>query len=398
MTISEEYASYINHLRFETLPDEVVAKTKQLILDSIGCAIAGTSSDTRQVLSKYIPYYEAERGCSVFSFNRRYSPDVAMLSNGVMSHSYDFDDCHNASLTHPASILVACLLSLGELSKFSGRDAIAAFVGGYEIAVRLGMAATPLGQYTRGFHPTGTVGTLGAAALCGKVMGLDVEQLTNALGVAGSCASGLMEWTADGAMTKRLHSGLAARSGFLAASLAKHGFTGPKTVIEGKQGFLNAFGSVIVFDKLTLGLGKTYETLDSQIKLYACNSGFHTSIEALLRILNEHKIAAEDIEAVSAGIRTGTKLTTASDENYHSPKTILDCQMSLPFTLAVAAFDRKVSVEQYTEEKMRDKRIQELTVRIETPVKQYLVDAYEKDHRVLAVSYTHLTLPTNREV
>jgi len=160
MTISEEYARYIGGLRFEALPEEVVAKTKLLMLDTIGVAVAGTSSDTRQVLSKFIPSYEIPGGCSVLSFDRRYTPDMAMLSNGVMSHAYDFDDCHNASLTHPSGILVACLLSLGELSKFGGRDAITAFVAGYEVTVRLGMAATPLGQYTRGFHPTGTVGTL----------------------------------------------------------------------------------------------------------------------------------------------------------------------------------------------------------------------------------------------
>jgi 2-methylcitrate dehydratase PrpD len=384
MTISQQYAKFVLDLQYEDLPAAVVDKAKSLFLDTMGVAIGGTLSDTRPILGRLLPPYAQTGGCSALSFPDRYLPEIAMLTNAILSHSFDFDDTHNGSMSHPCGALVSCLLAMGEQVPISGRQAITSLVAGYEIVAHLAIAATALGQYARGFHPTGTTGVFGAAALCGKLLHLAENVLAHAFGLAGSCASGLMEWTAGGAMTKRLHPGLAARNGYLAVRLAQSGFTGPKTVIEGRQGFLHAFSEEAEKEKLAARLGAHYEILESQIKLYACNSGFHTAIEGLIRILEENQIQADEIASITAGIRKGTGLTTTSGDNYYVPKTALDSQMSLPYTLAVAAIDRKVGHRQYAEERIHDPRIQELAARVKTPVRQYLVDAYVQDHRRVA--------------
>lgn len=384
MTMSEKYAKFVLDLRYEDLPREVVDKAKSLFLDTLGVAIGGTLSDTRPVLGRILPLYTQPGGSSALSFPDLYLPEMAMLTNAIFAHSFDFDDTHNGSMVHPCAVLISCLLGMGDQMPISGRQAIVSLVAGYEVVAHLAIAASALGQYARGFHPTGTTGVFGATAVCGKLLNLEENALVHGFGLAGSCASGLMEWTAGGAMTKRLHPGLAARNGYVAVHLAKSGFTGPKTVIEGRQGFLHAFTEQIEQEKLAVPLGKHYEILESQIKLYACNSGFHTAIEGLIRILEENQIRAEEIASITAGIRKGTGLTTTSGENYYVPKTVLDCQMSLPYTLAVAAIDRKVGHRQYAEERIHDPRIQELAARVKTPVRQYLVDAYVQDHRRVA--------------
>ncbi len=217
----------------------------------------------------------------------------------------------------------------------SGRALIAAVVAGFEVMYRIGHA-TKHSNERRGFHAPCTTGPFGAAVAAGRLLGLDADGMTNALGIAGSLAGGLMEFarSGTGAMVKRLHLGRAAESGVLAASLAADGFTGPRSVLEGEAGFLKAFCTDWDIADLTRGLGTDYATMHLCLKRFPVHMTAHTAVQAVLELQAEHKFDGSAVERVT--VAGNERMATVN--NIHDPADIMMAQYSIPFCVALSLF------------------------------------------------------------
>lgn len=370
---AKSLATFAAAQRGDQLPPEVSERAKDLLLDTVGITIHGATAPwarSTQTTAK------AESGpCSVFGTPLSSSAIMAALANGVAAHAYDFDDVHNGSITHPAAAVIPAALAVAQETHADGKVVLAALVAGYEMVARVGTALVPLRHRARGFHPTGTCGPFGAAVATGLILGLDAPRLTWALGIAGSTASGLMEYWQAGTMTKRLHPGLAALHGILAARLAQNGLTGPETVFEGTSGIFRAYTDDPEPETLVEGLGLGYAIMDSQIKLYACRSGLHTSLEALLQLRAAHDI---DPDAI-AGITVRHVRKDRVSDHSHAPTNTLEAQMSLPFTIAAAAYGGVAGPADYSAEKLSDSRILDLARRVESVFDEELYAVFVRD-------------------
>src|SRR3982074_1815648 len=258
-----QVAQFAASYRYDDIPPDVVERAKQFIVDTIAVVIFGYDLPWSQIVVAY-----AEKN-GAGGKSRILGPGGAMvhapaaaLANGALAHAFEMDNLTWPNTgVHPGATLLVPGLAVAQERGSGGRELIAAVVAGSEVMIRIGRATHYRNEH-RGFHAPGTTGPFGAAVACGKLMGFDVERMRNALGIAGSLSSGLMEFarSGTGAMVKRLHLGRAAEGGVLAANLAADGFTGPSTVLEGDCGFLKVFCNEWDITELTRGLGETWLT------------------------------------------------------------------------------------------------------------------------------------------
>src|SRR5262249_31398273 len=240
-----------------------------------------------------------------------------------------------------------------------------------------------------GFFNPGTTGPFGAAVAAGRLMGLDAVKMTNALGIAGSCAGGLLEFAhaGNGAMVKRLHMGRAAEGGVLAASLAADGFTGPTSVLEGEYGFLRVFCTDGDVAELTRGLGTDYFTLDIMLKRYACHITAHNPVEATLELRNEHKFTAADVAVIT--IAGNERM--AKTNNIPAPADMMMAQYSIPFSVALSLYRDPIDPRSSDEQAVHDRAIRALASRTKMAVTP------GQDRRNLVATVT-IKLKDGREV
>jgi 2-methylcitrate dehydratase PrpD len=359
--ISENYARFFGKLTLEQLPSAVVERAKDVILDTLGAGIAGSRSPWVKSASEFAMEQNANNEAILWGTGKRTSCVYAALVNGTAAHAYDYDETHNGCTIHAAGVLLPGLLALAERDRLSGKSLITAFVAGYEFMCRVGMAAGPHNIYSLHLHPTGVIGPLGAAFGTGLLLGLSEKELAWSVGIAGSMPVGLLETLVDGSWTKRINVGLAAHNGLTAALLAAKGFTGPLRVIEGRRGVLQAYAKEHGEPELLLPLGIDYQILNSQIKLYACNSGHHASIESLMTILRQNSISTEEIETIELGLRPSS-LGSSYLESY--PRNNLQAQMSPAYVMAVSAIFGQVTLSEFTEEILNDARVRELANKV----------------------------------
>jgi 2-methylcitrate dehydratase PrpD len=255
------------------------------------------------------------------------------LINGCAAHSIELDDTHDESLSHPGAAIIPAALALGELHKISGPQLLLAMIAGYEAMGRIGNA-TAKELLQNGFHPTGQLGVFGATAASSRILRLDMKQLTRAFGLAASMNSGSLKFTQDpeGTMVKRLHAGLPAERGVLAAQLAAQGFTGPRAAIEGTFGFATIYTSVKDLSPMVTNLGATFEVDNISVKLYSCCRMFHSLIEAIGECRAQPGFSAANI----AKITTFGPKKMIDGHLEHRPLSTMSAQYSLPFTVAVA--------------------------------------------------------------
>src|SRR6266852_2272469 len=261
---TELLSRYAAALRYEDIPADVVARAKQCIADTIAVVIFGYDLPWSQMVVRFAEKNAAGGNSRILGpGGARVHAPAAALANGALAHAFEMDNLTwPNSGVHPGATLLAPGLAVAQERGIGGRELIAAVVAGAEVMIRIGRATQHRNE-SRGFHAPGTTGPFGAAIAGGRLMGLDAEEMCNALGVAGSLSCGLMEFarSGTGAMVKRRHLGRAAESGVLAASLASDGFTGPASVLEGAFGFLPVFcGDEHDAAELTRGLGETYAT------------------------------------------------------------------------------------------------------------------------------------------
>jgi len=329
--ITEKFADYIISLKYEDLPEKVIENAKLCFLDFLGVTLRGSKTDSANAVNNIIK----EGSESTIIGHKKASILDSALANGISAHSLDLDDGHRIAMLHPGACVIPAALSSCEARNKGGKDFITSIVAGYEITISLGILINPQHR-NRGFHSTGTCGTFGAATAASKALNLDKEETINALGLAGTQASGLLESDHAGSMGKHLHAGKAAQSGVLSALLAKEGFTGAKTIIDGREGFLSSMA-----DNKDVEIDlKKFHILDVYFKKYPVCRHLHSSIDATLEIINRNDLKAEDIQKITVE----TYKIAAEHDNYN-PDTVEAIKQSLPLSLAMAIKNRKLNLD-----------------------------------------------------
>ena len=349
------------------MPEMAVHWAKVGILDTIGVTLAGSREDAVQLAASALDL--AQGPALVLGTSRRVGTLDAALINGTASHALDFDDCNNTLGGHPSAPVLSALLPLAEHLGSSGKDFLTAYVVGFEVETKIALAVN-FHHYTKGWHPTATLGAFGAAAACAKLMGLDAEGVATALALAASFASGIK--ANFGTMTKPLHVGHCARNGLFAARLASNGFTAnADSVFEHKQGFLDVFNGPGTYD-VERALGAWANPLDIvepgiAIKQYPCCGSTHPALDAMLDLVRLHRPCPDSVARVDASIH-GRRL---AHTNRPDPSSPLDAKFSLQYVLARALIDGHVGVSDFNGNAHEDSRVRSLLPRIH-------VEAYDQ--------------------
>ena len=350
-------------ITFHELPEDVINTAKYLFLDYLGVTIRGSQTESaRSAQSLASKFPSAAPDMTVIGTDVASDALHAALANGIAAHSIECDDVVNEASLHPAVTVMTTALSAASLAGgCSGKDFISAIVGGYETVIRLGVALDPASHYARGFHPTATCGTFGSAMTAACILKLGKERTADALGIAGSQAAGSMEYLTDGVYTKRFHAGWASQSGLTAALLAAEGFSGPKTIIEGKFGFLKGYSGNPRPERLFSDWKNPYKIMKTSIKPHACCRYNQGPIDCLLQIMIDHQLAAEEVKTAMVGVLSaGFPLVAEPVEKKRRPATIVDAQFSMPFGAAVAILFGNAALDQYTLKNLESKRIKDL--------------------------------------
>src|SRR5712672_3426702 len=237
IAIAEHLAERIAAVDAGKLPAAAREKCEQTLVDVVGLCIAARNED---YVGSALAGWDEDGPCTAIGHKRGLSAAGAAFGNGTAAHGEDFDDTFEGGPVHAGAVIVPAVLAIGERYRIDGKAALEGIVVGIELMCRLGLVA-PKMVHKAGFHPTAVFGAMGAAVAVGKALKLDRKQIVNALGIVGSMASGIIEYLAEGTWTKRLHAGWAAQSAIRAADLARAGFIGPRTVLEGPHGFYQAF-------------------------------------------------------------------------------------------------------------------------------------------------------------
>jgi 2-methylcitrate dehydratase PrpD len=350
-----------------------VAATKLRVLDVFGLALAG--SETRFGRSTHAAAMAlSPPGTSrLWGSGERIAATTAAFANAACAQALEFDDTHNESIVHMSSPAVAAAFAMSESHHVSGREAILAIALANEISSRVGSVAP--GQFhRRGFHPTGLFAPFGITYLAGKLLGSDVETMARGAGICGSLAAGLLECWVDGSQSKFLHSGFAAQSGITAATLAHSGVTGPPTIFEGRFGL---FASHLQnpdtqkdFDRVSAGLGDTWESRRASFKPYPAAHVLHPYVDAVLRARTTHGISPADVAHIDCPVAEfnvsivcepiAEKLAPASDSH---------ARISLQYTLAEALHEGTLGKTAYSSKSLRNPAILSLAQRV-----RYYVD------------------------
>jgi 2-methylcitrate dehydratase PrpD len=354
-------AQYAAGLRYEDLPPEVVGRAKDAIIDTVAAAICGADKPWSRIVIRYAERIgPGGRSCILGQGGRVQAP-AAALANGALAHAFELDSLTRPGAgAHPGATVLPPALAVAQQEGSDGKGLIAAFVAGNEVMIRIGRATHHTNE-ARGFHAPGTTGPFGAAVACGHLLGLDAGRMTNALGIAGSLAGGLLEFArGDGGTVKRLHLGRASEAGVLAASLAQDGFAGPRTVIEGQFGFLKVFCTEWDEAELTRGLGEDFMVMTTVLKRYPCHATAHPAVKAIRELRAEHGFAAAEVEAVTVGGNP----RMVERHNIHEPADLMLAQYSIPFCVALALVREARDPESYDDTALADPQIRALTRRV----------------------------------
>ena len=345
------------------VPAAVRAAVTRAFVDTIGVTLAGASEPAGRIVQKMLAG-DGGDACTVAGTPLRASAGSAALANGTAAHALDYDDMCFVSLAHPSAPLVAAILAGGELAAASGASLLDAYVVAFEIEARLGRTMNPR-HYERGWHCTSTLGSVGAAAAVGRVLGLDAARAANALAIAMSSASGLKE--NFGTMTKPLHAGLAAEHGVRSARLAQGGLTASAAALDGAQGFLHAMdGDAAEVGPALADLGSRWEILDTgiTIKLYPSCAGTHPALDAILDLRTREHLSADAIERIDVGVDAITPTVLL----YDRPGRGLQAKFSMPFCAAAAMLDGRVGIDTFTDDRTRDERVVAMMSRVRMSV------------------------------
>ena len=367
-TLSEMAADWASRISFEEIPAEIVRDTKLRILDIVGVMLAARDSEVVSAVRASASDVHAGSGASAVGFSEEMSVGAAALVNGTAALALEFDDSHLESGIHVGSSVVAAALPAAEKFAVSGRKLIEAVLVGNELTCQLGLVAP--GMFHRhGFHPTGIIGTFGAAYAVSKCMSFDRDRIVNAIGISGSMAAASMASWEDGTAAKSLHSGMAAASGVTSASLAARGVTGPAVIFDGRFGFFKAHVQEtdykFRFEAFRERLGKVWEVSNIAPKAYPCGHHIQPFVDAALILQRQHGFSAGDITSITCSVsEVAIPLVCEPAPEKRRPKTSVHARFSVQHSVAEALVAKRLDRRSYTNESLLDPAVNSLADKI----------------------------------
>jgi len=382
-TVADVIAGWAADLRPDDIPEPVRRALQRGLLDSAGLMVAARNED---YVRATIAASDGAGQCTAIGHAGGFDVAAAALINGTAIHGEDFDDTFEGTPVHIGAVMVPALLAAAEQRGLSGAAVLAGLAAGSELICRMALVA-PTAMHRQGFHPTAVCGAFGAAAGIAVGLGLPPVQITSALGIVGSMASGIIEYLAEGTWTKRMHPGWAAQAGWRAARLAESGFLGPRSVFEGTHGAFKAFavpGITPDFSHLREGWGARWEIANLAFKPYACGTMAQPFIDCALQLRNRVPDVAA-ISRIDARVGEGTvhRLWEPKAEKAR-PSSPYSAKFSVPFCVAVSLIDGEAGLSQFTEARIADPQLTGLAEKI-----HYEIDPDDE----YPVNYTgHLTV------
>jgi 2-methylcitrate dehydratase PrpD len=359
-------AEFCAGLRWDALDEAARVRTRELLLDLVGVALAGsraTVASSRSAVDAALALGGQGHGqACVIGTGQRTSAAWAALANGTAAHAVELDDVTTESSLHPGVAVIPPAVALAQELHAPPTRLMEAIVAGYEVTMRVGNALNPASAYARGFHPTGVAGIFGAASAAAHLLGLSLEQRAMALGIAGTMASGSLEYLADGAWTKRLNAGWAGHAGISAAYLARAGFVGPVSVFEGRLGVLHAYSDAALPERLLADLGNPLQVMRVSIKPYACCRYNHGLIDCMLELRSRlADVSVDEIERIRLGVLSGGAVLVADPiEQKRAPAGVVDAQFSAPYAAAAALVFGTGDITAYEAARLSDPRVRAL--------------------------------------
>lgn len=350
---TKKLAEFVYNTSYSDIPEKVREYSKLVFLDWLGATLAGSREEIASVMAGFIKEMDGNKGsqqATVIGKNIKTDIQKAALANGSMSHALDFDDYHEPTLCHPTVALLPAILATAQHMERSGKDIITAIAVAFDVLIRVGYGARRI-HYDRGWHATSTLGKFGATAGVGKLIGLDVDRLVNAFGIAGTVAGGLRQ--VFGTMGKPFHAGKASMDGVLAAFLARQGFECSKEIIEGENGFMALFSEDPDIDKMLSKLGEEYYLPAISFKPYASCGGTHSTIDMMKKLREQEKIDIEDVKEIE--IEAGKIALDAAGKV--EPKTGLEGKFSTYFCAALALAEGEAGIDKFTDAKVNDPKL-----------------------------------------
>ncbi len=350
MDVTRTLARYVVASRFEQIPAATRHHATRTFVNWLGCAIGGSQHEALDIAIAALGPMAGSAQATVLGRSERLDILHTALLNGISSHMFDFDDTHLKTVIHPAGPVCSAILALAEHQPVSGEDFVHALVLGVEVECRIGNSVYP-NHYDTGWHITGTTGVFGAAAACGRLLGLNEQQMVWALGIAATQASGLREMF--GTMCKPFHPGNAAKNGLMAALLAQKNFTSSDRGIEAPRGFAHVLSTKFDPQEITARLGETFEIDLNTYKPFACGIVIHPIIDACIQLRNEHGLTGEEIAAVTAHVHPLVLELTGKK----TPQTGLEGKFSVYHSAAVGIIHGAAGEREYSDAVVRDPKV-----------------------------------------
>ena len=370
ITLSRTLAEWVARVTIDDIPESVLTTAKAHAMDALGIAIASSGMDFGEAMHRASVKLGTGTECGAIGFPTRLPAPSAALLNGTLIHGLDFDDTHIGAIYHATAPALAAALAAGEAAGADGSTVLTALVVGLEIGCRLAQAGT--GKFSqRGFHPTGILGAFAATCVTAKIRGMSADELTNALGLCGSQAAGILEL--KGSWLKRMHPGWAAHSGIIAATLGEAGYQGPATVFEGPGGLYRShIEETPDAEQLSLQtLGERWATSEIALKPYPCCHFIHAFADASLALLDElgsDRLSAEAIQSIECPTSPLIIPMVAEPvEDKIAPPTIYDGLFSIPYVVARALTTRRVDLDTFYSEPLDDPAVLAVAAKVTCP-------------------------------
>src|SRR5690606_15257255 len=317
---------------------------------------------------------------SVIGFNVKLSHLNAAFANGTIGHAFDFDDGHTRGSVHPGSVVIPTVFAVTEGKNFNNLDIVKAIIVGYEVTILVSSILHPSSRIN-GFHNTQVAGIFGSATSTNNLLNLNKRQIVGAFGNAISFASGTFTFLGSGSEIKRLHPGIAARDGIMAAELAERNELGTSRVFEGENVVFQVFASGKINEYLLdYPLGESFEIMNLYFKPYPCCRHLHVIIDAVQILKEKEKLSIEDIESIYVGVN---KVTSYHDHKKIS--SVLDAQMSIPYVVAVALLDNHVTVQSFNINRIDRFKIKQIMDKVEVFVDEECEKKYPKKRKTKIV-------------
>jgi 2-methylcitrate dehydratase PrpD len=367
ISVAEQLAERVAALHADRLSKSLRQKCEELLIDVVGLCVTARNED---YIKSALAACDDEGPCTAIGHARGFSAASAAFVNGTAAHGEDFDDTFEGGPVHAGAVIVPAVLAACERHRPDGNAAFLGIAVGTEVMCRLS-TVVPKAVHKAGFHPTAIFGAMGAAAGVSAALGLNAKQLVDALGIAASMASGIIEYLSEGTWTKRLHPGWAAQSGIRAALLARGGFLGPRTVFEGVHGLFHGFAHTTQGDygALTGDFGSRWVTETLAFKPYPCGTMAHPYIDCAKR-LAARGIKAGDVKELICEVAEGTvhRLWEPLADKQHPPNGYA-AKFSTPFLLATGFVRGGVGLDAFTDAAVHDKDVLGLSSKV-----HYVID------------------------